>query len=144
MIQGPLEDQSSPGSPTTQLIPRSVWDWSAQFHDVDIGLFLNPLFSVTCRVAAYRQRHGIPPSVPPPTPVKLVNNSKGTSNSNSPARWIPSPAGSGSGERPRRNSISGTLPRSIGASAAEYGAENSGTDTLGESAEVTFSRYRFD
>ena len=97
------------------LISRSVWDWSSQFHDVDIGLFLNPLFSLTCRVGAYRQRRGIPPTTVPRYP---------------PAgRWIPSPP---QNDRPRRNSISGsmTLPRST-----EYGAaeQNSGTDTLGRS-----------
>ena len=101
-----------------------MWDWSAQLHDVDIGLFLNPLFSVTCRVAAYRQRRGIPPSPSRPA--------------TSPTRWIPSPPGPGDQHgRPRRNSISGTLARGIG---AEYGAAGSsgdvgggGTDTLGRS-----------
>lgn len=96
------------------LISRSVWDWSSQFHDVDIGLFLNPLFSVTCRVGAYRQRRGIPPTL--------------VARYQPAGRWIPSPP---QNDRPRRNSISGTmtLPRT------EYGAaeQNSGTDTLGRS-----------
>lgn len=109
MINQVQQDEECP-----MLISRSVWDWSSQFHDVDIGLFLNPLFSVTCRVGAYRQRRGIPTtSVARYQPV---------------GRWIASPP---QNDRPRRNSISGsmTLPRT------EYGAaeQNSGTDTLGRS-----------
>lgn len=101
------------------LISRSVWDWSAQFHDVDIGLFLNPLFSITCRVGAYRQRRGLPEK-PISSPLQQQHRWL------TPNRSISPP----SSERPvRRNSISSmTLPRS------EYGAaENSGTDTLGRS-----------
>lgn len=94
------------------VVPRSVWDWSAQFHDVDIGLFYNPLYAVTSRVGSARQRRGIPPtSVLAPA--------------EAPVRW------SAPHERPRRNSVSGsmTLPRS------EYGAAEpvAGSDTLGRS-----------
>jgi len=103
------------------LISRSVWDWQTQFHDIDIGLFLNPLFSITCRVGAYRQRRGINPSTPPLHPHL------------SAMKWMPptsavsSPQLGAAGDRPRRNSVSTSTLRN----ASEYGAVESGTDTLG-------------
>lgn len=102
------------------LISRSVWDWSSQFHDVDIGLFLNPLFSITCRVGAYRQRRGIAPA-----------NYHNQNNQMVP-RWIPG-SSAPNDSRPRRNSISGSLSA---LRASEYGAaeqQNKKTDTLGRS-----------
>ena len=38
---------------------RSVWHWDGQLNDVDVGLFVNPLYSVTSRVASHRQRRGL-------------------------------------------------------------------------------------
>lgn len=117
-----MTNQIQEDSDCPLLISRSVWDWSSQFHDVDIGLFLNPLFSITCRVGAYRQRKGIPPT----SVVRYIP----------PGRWIPSPPHN---DRPRRNSVSGsmTLGRNdYGTSESKNsggGAGGGGTDTLGRS-----------
>ncbi|KAK4015020.1 hypothetical protein OUZ56_027535 [Daphnia magna] len=121
LMTQPQQQPDGEGSPAV-LISRSVWDWSSQFHDVDIGLFLNPLFSITCRVAAYRQRRGI-------SPANYHNQ-----NNQLVRRWIHgSSSHNDGGGRPRRNSISGSLSA---LRASEYGAaeqQNRKTDTLGRS-----------
>ena len=96
------------------LMSRSVWDWQTQFHDIDVGLFLNPLFSITCRVGAYRQRRGINPSTP------LLH-------AHHPASPSVPPISPQLNDRPRRNSVSISTLRNT----AEYGAVDNGTDTLG-------------
>ena len=96
------------------LMSRSVWDWQTQFHDIDIGLFLNPLFSITRRVGAYRQRRGIDPAT------LLLHTHHPTTRSLPPVSPLLN-------DRPRRNSVSISTLRN----ASEYGAVESGTDTLG-------------
>ena len=110
-----------PGTPA--VASRSVWEWELQFHDIDIGLFLNPLYSITSRVANHRQRRGLEVDVGPVTnPTVLPPQA---------ARFQAQQGTFSDGHRPRRSSISNlTLTRKEFAEMAEYGGHE-GTDTLG-------------
>lgn len=119
------DDNSTDGQGTPALIARSVWDWPLQFHDVDIGLFYNPLFSISNRVASFRQQKGLPT-----TTVTLAARS---------STWLATDTGDSAGpflDRSRRNSIASlTLSRQM----SQYGGHHhhealvGSTDTLGRS-----------